>query len=95
MFNPLSDFENVNEDPNSLPLYVTKQEPNIINKKTIFIASLGFCCFVITTAGIINFLQNISVVSSHPIHSQMYDDYFLSGKRQYIHEDFYTLVKNK
>lgn len=94
MFNPLSDFENVNEDPNSLPLYVTKQEPNIINKKTIFIASLGFCCFVITTVGIINFLQNIST-RSHNMSSQLYDDYFLLGKRQYIHEDFYTLVKNK
>jgi hypothetical protein len=94
MFNPLSDFENINEDPNSLPLYVTKQEPNVINKKAIFVASLGLFCFVITTTGIFKFLQNISVVSQ-PNQSQMYDNYFVSGNGQYRDEDFYTLVKNK
>ena len=68
----LSEFQRVNGgDDDLLPMYVTKKEPNIVSKKSLFLSLIGVMCFFVTCIGLINFSRNTSVLES-----QINDDYF-------------------
>ena len=77
---PLSDFQRVNGgDDDLLPLYILKNQPNIVGKRTIFLSLLGVLCFFITCIGISNFLKNTSLLNSQLGD----DDYFVKKYNKY------------
>ena len=68
----LSEFQRVNGgDDDLLPMYVTKKEPNIVSKKSLFLSLIGAICFFVTCIGLTNFSINTTVLKS-----QINDDYF-------------------
>ena len=67
----MSEFQHVNGgDDHLLPLYVQKnQELKIINRRTIFLYSLGLFIFCIITIYVNNFTHSTSLIKS-----QLHDD---------------------
>jgi hypothetical protein len=83
----LSEFQRVNGgDDDLLPMYVTKKEPNIVSKKSLFLSLIGAICFFVTCIGLTNFSINTTVLKS-----QINDDYFNSinfNSRNFNGENF-------
>jgi hypothetical protein len=77
----LTEFKRVNGgDDDLLPLYVSKKEPNFVNKKSLFLSLIGVLCFFVTFIGVSNFSKNTTVINP-----QINDDYFNTNHFTKIH----------
>jgi hypothetical protein len=77
----LSEFKRVNGcDDNLLPVYLCEKEPNIVNKKSLFLSLMGALCFFVTFIGVLNFSKNTTIINS-----QINDDYFNTNHFTKIH----------
>jgi len=64
MNTPLTEFQRVNGDENTLlPLYIVKEaNKNIISKRTATLIITGLICFLITSVSIYDFLKGRNII---------------------------------